>query len=100
MYKVDTNRERVSQYLDNFNKLNVRNIQQPMKKNDITTFEKLDHALFMNVFDTLEGNDRLPIYVNKGLYEEKVDLLKYKNQYCLNNKLLNFRKAKKASILM
>ena len=72
-YKVDNHRERVSHYDELFDELNEGDIQFPMKKKDIPTFERLNN-LNINVFE-LSANDKTLSrkYVNKNYYDEQID---------------------------
>ena len=89
-YKVDNRRERLSHFKRHFHELNQGDIQFPMTKKDIPTFEKLIN-LNINVFE-LSANDKTlsPKYVNKNYYDEQIDLLLYENHYCLITNLHNF----------
>ena len=61
LYKVETNRERVSHRSDQFRELEIGKIRLQMKVNDIPMFEKLNPGLNKIICDILESNDSLPI---------------------------------------
>ena len=65
-YKVDSHREKVSHYKNNFHEPNQCDIQFPMKIKGIPTFERINN-LNKNVFG-LSSNDKTlsPKYVNKN----------------------------------
>ena len=53
-------------------------------------FDQLNN-LNVNVFEFSKKDKYfLPEFINKGFYEEQIDLLLYKNHYCLLTKIQNF----------
>ena len=67
------------------NKLNLKGLEFPMKVKDIPKFEKLNN-LNVNVFE-LNGTVLTPIYINENYKQPQIDLMLYKNHYCLITKL-------------
>ena len=72
------------------NKLNLKGLEFPMKVKDIPKFERLNKSNIrghgMNVFE-LTGNVLTPIYINENYKQPQIDLMLYKNHYCLITKL-------------
>ena len=72
------------------NKLNLKGLEFPMKVKDIPKFENLNKLNIrghgINVFE-LTGNVLTPIYINENYKQPQIDLMLYKNHYCLITKL-------------
>ena len=72
------------------NNLNIQGLEFPMKVKDIPKFERLNKLNIrghgINVFE-LTGNVLTPIYINENYKQPQIDLLLYKNHYCLITKL-------------
>ena len=81
----DKHKERTSNYSKHVNKLDVGDIEFPMRIKDIPKFEKLNN-LNINVFE-LNKTVLTPIYINTNYLEPQIDLLLYENHYCLILKL-------------
>ena len=90
LYPVEDHKDRTSKYLMHENKLNLKGLEFPMKVKDIPKFERLNklniRGLDINVFE-LTGNVSTPIYINENYKQPQIDLLLYKNHYCLITKL-------------
>ena len=80
----------MSLYKKHLHELNQGDIQFPMKTEDIPIFERLNN-LNINVLE-LSANDKTfsPKYVNENYYDDQIDLLLYRNLYCLITNLHNF----------
>ena len=90
LHPVEVNKNRTSNYEKHFNKFNL-GLEFPMKVKDIPKFEKLNTQsafgkLNVNVFE-LNGTVLTPIYINKNYLQPQIDLILYKNHYCLITKL-------------
>ena len=72
------------------NNLNIQGLEFPMKVKDIPKFERLNKLNIrghgINVFE-LTRNVLTPIYINENYKQPQIDLMLYKNHYCLNTKL-------------
>ena len=68
-----------------FNKLNLKELEFPMKVKDIPKFENLNN-LNMNVFE-LTNSVLTPIHTNTNYDQPQIDLLLFENHYCLITKL-------------
>ena len=72
------------------NKFNLRDLEFPMKVKDIPKFEKLNKLNIrghgINVFE-ITGNVSTPIHINENYKQPQIDLMLYKNHYCLITKL-------------
>ena len=88
-YKVDNQRERVSNYPKDFHELNQGDMQFPKKVKEVPTFERLDN---LRKLLELSSNDKIlsPKCINKNYYEEQIYLLHYENHYCFITNLHNF----------
>ena len=90
LYPVEDHKDRISKYLMHENKLNLNGLDFPMKVKDIPKFERLNKLNIrghgINVFE-LTGNVLTPIYINENYKQPQIDLLLYKNHYCLITKL-------------
>ena len=90
LYPVEDHKDRISKYLMYENNLNIQGLEFPMKVKDIPKFERLNKLNIrghgINVFE-LTGNVLTPIYINENYKQPQIDLLLYKNQYCLITKL-------------
>ena len=64
---------------------NIKGLEFPMKVKDIPKFENLND-LNLNVFE-LTGTVLTPIHINKNYLQPQIDLLLYRNHYCLITKL-------------
>ena len=85
LYPVENHKDRISKYIIQLNKLNLKGLEFPMKVKDIPKFENLNN-LNLNVFE-LTGNVLTPIHVNKNYLQPQIDLLLYQNHYCLITRL-------------
>ena len=70
--------------------LNIKGLEFPMKVKDLPKFERLNKLKIrghgINVFE-LTGNVLTPIYINENYKQPQIDLMLYKNHYCLITKL-------------
>ena len=85
LFPVIEHKNRTSNYSMHINKLNLDNLEFPMKVKDIPKFERKNN-LNINVFE-LTNNILSPIYINNNYNEPQIDLLLYENHYCLITKL-------------
>ena len=85
LYPVEDHKNRTSNYLMHFDKLNLKSLEFPMKVKDIPKFENLNN-LNVNVFE-LTGTVVTPIQINKNYLQPQIDLLLFENHYCLIKKL-------------
>ena len=90
LYPVEDHKDRISKYLMHENKLNLKGLEFPMKVKDIPKFERPNKLNIrghgINVFG-LTGNVLTPIYINENYKQPQIDLMLYKNHYCLITKL-------------
>ena len=90
LYPVEDHKDRISKYLMYENNLNIQGLEFPMKVKDIPKFERLNKLNIrghgINVFE-LTGNVLTPIYINENYKQPQIDLMLYKNHYCLITKL-------------
>ena len=102
LHPAKNNKYRTSKYKPYINNLNLKEgLEFPMSIVNIPKFEK-QNGLNINVFELSEKkkNESLtPVYVNKNYSGKQIDLLLYKNHYCLitnlqrlltDNRNLNF----------
>ena len=89
-YPVEDHKNRTSNYLMYENNLNIQGLDFPMKVKHIPKFERLNKLNIrghgINVFE-LTGNVLTPIYINENYKQPQIDLMLYKNHYCLITKL-------------
>ena len=85
LFPVEDNKNITSKYVIHMNKLNLKGLEFPMKVKDIPKYENLIN-LNVNVFE-LTGAVLTPIHINKHYFQPQIDLLLYKNYYCLITKL-------------
>ena len=90
LYPVEDHKDRTSNYLMYGNNLNIQGLEFPMKVKDIPKFERLNKLNIrghgINVYE-LTGNVLTPICINENYKQPQIDLILYKNHYCLITKL-------------
>ena len=85
LFPVEDHKNRTLNYSINFNKLNLLNLEFPMKVKDIPKFENLNN-LNVNVFE-LTKTVWTPIHTNTNYDQPQIDLLPFEKHYCLITKL-------------
>ena len=90
LYPVEDHKDRTSNYLMYENNPNIQGLEFPLKVKDISKFERLNKLIIrshgIKVFE-LTGNVLTPIYINENYKHSQIDLMLYKNHYCLITKL-------------
>ena len=86
LYPAIKNKYKTYNYTPYINTFNLDGISLPMYISNVPKFEN-QNKLCINVFELNENNVIEPKYINKNYTKPQIDLLLYKNHYCLITKL-------------